>query len=240
MLRIKTRAVIVYGLVHEVIVRVTVAAREAAERTRSGRMTGSDSIGSNLLHRMHSGAKVLGYFLRNEDAPVHVIGVGQNRVESRGLNLRPVLELAIPGRIQLRNTAVLFLQPSAKARDGIRTITKRRVRNVGDFRPINNMRLTPQVPAIEGRASGFMARHFLQEPERSFTDARMVEAEAWRCLGRDCLAILRDEMRIGIPGSDPVGCGIDVKLHENLEPDAFRKLQHEIELLEMILILARF
>ena len=63
----------------------------------------------------------------------------------------------------------------------------------------------------------------------------MIEAETGRRLRGDGLPVLSDQMAIGKFQSQPVGRRVYIRLDDHLKPNLFGELEHEIELIEVIL-----
>src|SRR6202022_624223 len=80
------------------------------------------------------------------------VRVRQDRAQSIRLDLIPRFETPIPRAVERVERTVLVLQPSAKARDAIRTETKLRTAHVRRLGPVDDVRLAPQVPSEEGGA----------------------------------------------------------------------------------------
>src|SRR5216117_874753 len=148
--------------------------------------------------------EIVGQAVGDERFPVEIVRVAQDRTEARRFDIGPGRELAVPGAVERGERAILAPKPRAKRRLRRPAVAELRVRDVIDLGPIDDVRLTPEIPAVETRIARRDARHGGVEIIHELPDFRIVGTESWRYLRRDRDAALRDEAGIGIRFTDPV------------------------------------
>src|SRR5690349_5002497 len=149
MLRIQAHAVVVDALVHHPVVGIAVAIPEQSKNAGHRGVAGGHVFRPDLLHRKVAQLQVLRELVSGEDTPVDVIGIGKDGVEARRLDLRPIVEIAVPSLLQRVERTVLPAQPLAKTRQRRWAKAELRAWNIGDLGPVDYMWLAPQVPAEE-------------------------------------------------------------------------------------------
>src|SRR5216117_497470 len=87
----------------------------------------------------------------DECLPVEIVRVAQDRTEARRFDIGPGRELAVPGAVERGERAILAPKPRAKRRLRRPAVAELRVRDVIDLGPIDDVRLTPEIPAVETR-----------------------------------------------------------------------------------------
>src|SRR5881628_4191663 len=137
--------------------------------------------------------EIVGQAVGDERFPVEIVRVAQDRTEARRFDIGPGGELAVPGAVDRGERAILAPKPRAKRRLRRPAITKLRVRDVIDLGPIDDVRLTPEIPAIEARITRRDTRDGGVEGVDEPADFGVVGAEAGRDLRRNRHAALRHE-----------------------------------------------
>src|SRR5947209_7840931 len=87
----------------------------------AGRMAHGDGVRSSRLHGLVARPEILTEFVRDEQLPIDVVRVRQNRTHTARLYLVPRCEMPVPDPIQSVERSVAFPDPDAESRDGVRT-----------------------------------------------------------------------------------------------------------------------
>ena len=150
-LRIERCAPVIDGARRLPIVRISVAIERAGEKIRRGGVARRHRVRQHRLHTLIPRAQILGHLLRDEEAPVDVVRVRQDRAQAVRLHVVPRFESAIPRAVEGIERAVLVLQPFSKTGDGVRAEAKLRVPHVRRFGPVDDVRLAPEIPSQKRR-----------------------------------------------------------------------------------------
>ena len=97
---------------------------------------------------VHSRLQILRQLVVYERTPIEVIRIRKNGREARRLDLIPSFEAAIPRGVQRLKTLIFHHQPLAEAGFRIRAKAELRVRQIGKFRPVDDVGFAPNVPPI--------------------------------------------------------------------------------------------
>src|SRR5436309_10705936 len=95
--------------------------------------------------------EIVGQAVGDKRFPVEIVRVAQDRTEARRFDIGPGRELAVPGAVERGERAILAPKPRAKRRLRRPAVAELRVRDVIDLGPIDDVRLTPEIPAVETR-----------------------------------------------------------------------------------------
>src|SRR5579872_2273031 len=101
------------------------------------------------FYRVIAHLQIFGQFVAIINAPIHEIGIGENRPVSWRLNLVPIRKRPVPRFVELIERLVLTFQPLAEPLQAAGAIAEHRFRVVSDSRPIESGGFTPQIPSIE-------------------------------------------------------------------------------------------
>src|SRR6266568_59412 len=179
---------------------------------------------------VHARFQVACQLVANESAPIEVVRVRKYGREAGRDNLIPGVKVAVPRSVQRIERLILPLQPLAKPGLSVLAITKLGIREEGKFRPVDDVRLAPDVPAIESRRAIRIARKLLEKPDNLPAHARMVYAESRCGLRIDDRATPIHEPAIGEFEADPVGSGVEIDLNNDAKAPLLRQAQEEVKI----------
>src|SRR5688500_5009388 len=120
----------------------------------------------------------------------------------------------MPRAIEIFQRAVLAPQPGTEARLRCVTVAELRIGNVVDVRPVDDVWLAPQIPAVEVGMLGSNLRDGCVKTVHELAYFRIVRAVSRRRLRGNARPVLRDEQRIRIRRAYPVWRRIDINLDE--------------------------
>jgi hypothetical protein len=137
-------------------------------------------------------------------------------------------------RVQRVERAVLPPHPLAEARAGVRAEAELGVRDVGGVRPVDDVRLAPEVDADEGAALGEALGERAVEGPVGLAHRGVIEAVARRRLGIDGLPVRRHEPRVGVRFAHPSGGRVHVDLHDDLQAELLGQSDDHVERVEPV------
>src|SRR5690606_18699325 len=129
---------------------------------------------------------------------------------------------------------VLALEPAAEAGERVGAETELGVLDPGGVRPVDDVRLAPQVPSEERAARARPCGERGIERRVGRADALMTATVPGRRLGADCLAIRRDEEAVWKALAYPLRRRVHVDLQHDPEVVLFCQFEQHVERVELV------